>query len=36
MFERFEPIVVSARVDGYSGHPWSLTRVEKVTKSDAQ
>jgi peptide/nickel transport system substrate-binding protein len=36
MFERFEPVVVSARVDGYSGHPWSLTRVEKVTKSDAQ
>ncbi|KKB11748.1 ABC transporter substrate-binding protein [Devosia geojensis] len=35
MFERFEPIVVNARVEGYSGHPWSLTRVDAVTKTDA-
>ncbi|TCP82807.1 peptide/nickel transport system substrate-binding protein [Rhizobium sp. PP-CC-2G-626] len=35
MFERFEPIVVSGRVKGYSGHPWSLTRIEAVTKTDA-
>ena len=35
MFERFEPIVVNARVQGYSGHPWSLTRVDAVTKTDA-
>ncbi|NTJ44590.1 ABC transporter substrate-binding protein [Agrobacterium larrymoorei] len=35
MFERFEPIVLSGRLKGYSGHPWSLTRIEGVTKSDA-
>ncbi|SEP80152.1 peptide/nickel transport system substrate-binding protein [Devosia sp. YR412] len=35
LFERFEPIVVNARVQGYSGHPWSLTRVNAVTKTDA-
>ncbi|MET0170960.1 MAG: ABC transporter substrate-binding protein [Agrobacterium vaccinii] len=35
MFERFEPIVLSNRLKGYSGHPWSLTRIEGVTKSDA-
>ncbi|GLQ10470.1 ABC transporter substrate-binding protein [Devosia yakushimensis] len=36
MFERFEPIVVNARVQGYVGHPWSLTRVEGVSKTDAK
>ncbi|WP_390888797.1 ABC transporter substrate-binding protein [Devosia neptuniae] len=36
MFERFEPIVVSARVQGYSGHPSSMTRVDGVSKTDAQ
>ena len=35
MFERFEPIIVSARVQNYSGHPWSLTRLAAVTKTDA-
>ncbi|SFV27635.1 peptide/nickel transport system substrate-binding protein [Devosia crocina] len=34
MFERFEPIVVNAKVQGYSGHPRSLTRLDGVTKSD--
>jgi peptide/nickel transport system substrate-binding protein len=35
MFGRFEPIVLSDRVQGYSGHPWSLTRLVAVTKTDA-
>ncbi|WEK04384.1 MAG: ABC transporter substrate-binding protein [Candidatus Devosia phytovorans] len=34
LFERFEPIVVSARVQGYDGHPWSLTRLNEVSKTD--
>ncbi|UYN99032.1 MAG: ABC transporter substrate-binding protein [Devosia sp.] len=34
MFERFEPVVVSARVQGYDGHPWSLTRLDQITKTD--
>ncbi|SFV31579.1 peptide/nickel transport system substrate-binding protein [Devosia crocina] len=34
LFERFEPIVVNARVVGYEGHPWSLTRLDDVTKTD--
>jgi peptide/nickel transport system substrate-binding protein len=32
MFERFEPYVISTRVQGYEGHPLSLTRLEDVTK----
>lgn len=36
MFERFEPVVVSAQVEGYVGHPWSLTRVDGVSKTDAK
>jgi len=32
MFERFEPIVLSARVKDYVGHPSQTTRLEKVTK----
>jgi peptide/nickel transport system substrate-binding protein len=35
MFERFEPVVINARVQGYDAHPWGLTRLEDVTKSDA-
>lgn len=35
MFERFEPVVVNARVEGYDAHPWGLTRLEGVTKGDA-
>jgi len=35
MFERFEPVVVSARVQAYDAHPWGLTRLEGVTKGDA-
>nr|WP_161992812.1 ABC transporter substrate-binding protein [Aureimonas leprariae] len=33
LFERFEPIVVSARVAGYVGDPQQLTRLDKVTKA---
>ncbi|KQN74954.1 ABC transporter substrate-binding protein [Devosia sp. Leaf64] len=33
MFERFEPYVINAKVQGYEGHPLSLTRLEDVTKS---
>lgn len=36
MFERFEPIALNARVNGYSGHPMGMSRLNKVTKSDAQ
>ena len=32
MFERFEPIVLNARVKDYVGHPSQTTRLEKVTK----
>ncbi|WIJ26421.1 ABC transporter substrate-binding protein [Devosia sp. RR2S18] len=35
MFERFEPVVVNVRVDGYDAHPWGLTRLEDVSKGDA-
>jgi peptide/nickel transport system substrate-binding protein len=35
MFERFEPVVISARVQSYDAHPWGLTRLETVTKGDA-
>lgn len=34
LFERFEPIVLVARVKGYAGHPNQMTRLEKVTKDD--
>lgn len=34
MFERFEPLVLSARIHGYDAHPWGLTRLEAVTKTD--
>ncbi len=34
MFERFEPIVVNARVQSFNPHPWGLTRLEAVTKTD--
>jgi peptide/nickel transport system substrate-binding protein len=33
MFERFEPIVVSNRVEGYVGHSQAVTRLDDVTKS---
>ncbi|APG88377.1 D,D-dipeptide-binding periplasmic protein DdpA (plasmid) [Sinorhizobium americanum CCGM7] len=33
LFERFEPIVVNARVKDYVGHPNQLTRLEGVTKA---
>jgi len=36
MFERFEPIVLSSRVQGYVGHPMAITRLEKVSKTDAK
>jgi len=36
MFERFEPIVLNAAVKGYVGHPNQTTRLENVTKSDAE
>lgn len=36
MFERFEPVVVSARVQSYDAHPWGLTRLDGVTKGDAK
>ncbi|WP_027488369.1 ABC transporter substrate-binding protein [Allorhizobium undicola] len=34
LFERFEPIVVSARVKNYHGDSASLTRIEGVSKAD--
>ncbi|OHV77309.1 ABC transporter substrate-binding protein [Rhizobium sp. LCM 4573] len=34
LFERFEPIVVSKRVQDYVGHPSQTTRLEGVTKTD--
>jgi peptide/nickel transport system substrate-binding protein len=33
MFERFEPIVLNAKVKGYLGHPSLITRLEGVTKA---
>jgi peptide/nickel transport system substrate-binding protein len=33
LFERFEPIVLSDRVQGYVGHPIAITRLENVTKT---
>lgn len=34
LFERFEPIVISAKVKGYVGHPNQMTRLEGVTKAE--
>ncbi|SKA17011.1 ABC transporter substrate-binding protein [Consotaella salsifontis] len=34
MFERFNPIVLSDRVENYVGHSMQSTRLENVTKSD--
>jgi peptide/nickel transport system substrate-binding protein len=34
MFERFLPLAVSSRVEGYNGHPQNVTRLENVTKTD--
>jgi peptide/nickel transport system substrate-binding protein len=34
MFERFEPIVLSTRVQGYYGHPQAIVRLNEVTKTD--
>ncbi|RYE61033.1 MAG: ABC transporter substrate-binding protein, partial [Hyphomicrobiales bacterium] len=36
MFERFEPVVVNVRVEGYDAHPWGLIRLENVSKGDAK
>lgn len=36
MFERFEPVVLSRRVEGYVGHPNLTTRLEGVTKTEAE
>ena len=36
LFERFEPIVLSSKVEGYVGHPSQLTRLENVTKVETQ
>nr|WP_245319012.1 ABC transporter substrate-binding protein [Consotaella salsifontis] len=34
MFERFSPVVMTGRIDGYKGNIWSLTRFEQITKKD--
>lgn len=34
MFERFQPIAVSTRVQGYKGHAQNVVRLEDVTKTD--
>ncbi|MGL6208562.1 MAG: ABC transporter substrate-binding protein, partial [Paracoccaceae bacterium] len=36
LFERFEPVVLSKRVQGYVGHPNQATRLEGVTKTAAE
>ncbi|RVB80469.1 MULTISPECIES: ABC transporter substrate-binding protein [unclassified Mesorhizobium] len=36
LFERFEPIVVSTRVQNYVGHPSQTTRLEGVKKTEAE
>lgn len=36
LFERFEPIVLNGKVEGYVGHPSQLTRLENVTKVETQ
>ncbi|MDM9624671.1 ABC transporter substrate-binding protein [Rhizobium sp. S152] len=35
LFERFEPIVLSSRIQGYHGHPLAAVRLNLVTKTDA-
>lgn len=34
MFERFQPIGVSNRVQGYHGHPQNVVRLDAVTKTE--
>lgn len=34
MFERFQPIGVSDRVQGYHGHPQNVVRLDNVTKTE--
>lgn len=36
LFERFEPVVVNARVHDYNGHAWGLARLDAVSKTDAK
>ncbi|MFN7024569.1 MAG: ABC transporter substrate-binding protein [Pseudorhizobium sp.] len=36
LFERYEPIVMSTRVQNYVGHPSQTTRLEGVTKTAAE
>jgi peptide/nickel transport system substrate-binding protein len=36
LFERFEPIVINARVQNYIGHPNQTTRLEGVTKAETE
>jgi peptide/nickel transport system substrate-binding protein len=36
LFERFEPIVLSNKVQGYVGHPNQMTRLETVTKAETE
>lgn len=36
LFERYEPIVLSTRVQNYVGHPSQTTRLEGVTKTEAE
>ncbi|MGK6316670.1 ABC transporter substrate-binding protein [Neorhizobium sp. DT-125] len=36
MFERFEPVVLNARVKGFHGNLWTLNRVDTVSKSDGK
>lgn len=36
MFERFEPIVLNSKVQGYVGHPNLITRLEGVTKAETE
>jgi peptide/nickel transport system substrate-binding protein len=36
LFERFEPIVLSNKVQGYVGHPNQMTRLEAVTKAETE
>lgn len=36
LFERFEPIVLSKRVQNYVGDPQQLTRLDKITKTAAE
>lgn len=36
LFERFEPIVINARVQNYIGHPNQTTRLDGVTKAETE